>query len=451
MKHSFHGVLAGVCGAVFVLGGCATVGDDNLNAAVTVLDLKAEDYAERNFFPAVLERPWAGRPLPAHDVADEQDAGDTELIDVHVRLRQAGADAEQVPPQSYAVRMPPWQAAAPGVLNDPAGEANPIVLVVDRPGLSMTFAGEPVGGRRGSATMHDGIARITLHDSFVAAAQRIAPKLSVQQLLLLGLRDLSAEQLRGYADLDQAPGYEQVLALADHAVDPTYIAELNHAGYAFEVDELITLKAAGVPTGKAVALRQGGLIYTADQLIALHRGDVSASYALGMKDADYADTADDLIRLRAADVTTDYAAALRQREVADSPQTLLDLHTAEVTPTIIDTFKEAGYRLGAAELLVMQQAGVKADDALAFKKAGYDFSIADLLKLRRWQVPSDYVLALVSDEFTPLTADQVVDLRLRKVSPELVRSLRTPQRDATAQSTPPPGEAMTVTESPDPK
>jgi hypothetical protein len=440
-----------LCGGVLWLGGCASTGDDDLNAALTVLDLKAEDYAQRRFFPAVLERPWAGRPLPAHLATpdDEADAGSAEPIDVHVRLRQAGADPEQVPPRSHIVRMPPWQAAAPGVINDAAGEANPVVLVVDRPGLSMTFAGQPLDEKKTAAALHGGVARITLHDPFIAAAQRIEPQLSVQQLLLLGLRDLSAEQLRGYAALDQQPTYDQVIELADQSVDPAWIAELNHAGYGFSVDELIALKAAGVPTAKAVALRDGGLVYDADQLIALHEADVSAAYALGMKEAGYAESADALIRLREAGVTTAYAAAMRQREVAGDTQTLLDVHAAEVTPRIVDTYEEAGYALRAAELLILQEAGVMADDALAFKEAGYDFSLADLLKLRRWQVPGDYVLALVSDEFTPLTADQVVDLRLRKVSPELVRSLRQPQRDATAQHTDPP--TPTGAQAPEPR
>jgi len=312
--------------------------------------------------------------------------------------------------------------------------------------------GEPIGGGEGPAAMHGGVARITLHDPFIAAAQRLAPKLSVQQLLRLGLRDLSAEQVRGYAELDQQPTYQQVLALADNAVDPTWIAELNHAGYGFTIDELIALKAAGLPTAKAVALREGGLIYDAEQLIALHEADVSAEYALSMKASGYAESSDALIRLREAGVSTDDAAAMRQRGVAEDTRTLLDLHAAAVTPTIIDTFEEAGYALSAANLLVLQEAGVKAADALAFKKAGYDFSLTDLLKLRRWQVPSDYVLALVCDEFTPLTADQVVDLRLRKVSPELVRSLRQPQRDATAQSAPMlPDEPHTGTEVPEPR
>lgn len=410
--------------------GCASAPGDELDAALTVIELTAED--ERGQAPRAptLERPWAGRPIPAHLSALDDDDPE-QMTELHIQLRRKPArdQAPRPDPDRYVISMPPWHAAGDGDGNTahgtpPTPSDNPVVLSIDRPGMSVTFAGSPRSGAPGDDVMHGGIARITLHEPFVNAARQLIAEPSNRQLILLALRDLTAQQVRGYAQLEQPPGFEQVLALADAGVDAVWIAELNHAGYRFDVQELIALKTAGVPTAEAVAMRQGGLRYDADQLIALHEAGVSSGYALGLHEAGFADTSDDVIRIHSAQITADYAAAMRQRRVATDTDTLIAVHAAGVTPASVDTFEEAGYVLGASELLTLTEAGVQADDALALRRAGYGFSLDDLLKLRRWQVPTDYALSLVAEGFAPLTADQVVDLRLRKVSPELVEALR---------------------------
>ena len=50
--------------------------------------------------------------------------------------------------------------------------------------------------------------------------------------------------------------------------------------------------------------------------------------------------------------------------------------------------------------------------------------MSDLLDLARWRVPRDYTLAMVGDGYQPLSAEAVIDLHLRKVTPAMVKGLR---------------------------
>jgi hypothetical protein len=132
---------------------------------------------------------------------------------------------------------------------------------------------------------------------------------------------------------------------------------------------------------------------------------------------------------------------MRRLGVAHTDEDVLVLHQRRISPRGVAMFQQAGYMLTRDELVQVSARGVTADEAFALKNIGYDFSIDDLMKLRQWEVPTDYVIALWSDDFRPLAADQIVELRLRRITPEMVQAMR--QHNAASHET-------LATPSPDP-
>src|SRR5690606_13852112 len=106
------------------------------------------------------------------------------------------------------------------------------------------------------------------------------------------------------------------------------------------------------------------------------------------------------------------------------------LHRAAISPQAVEVFQQAGYAPDARTLIALKQAGVQPADALALREAGYDFSLRDLMLLAKWRVPASFALALASEAYQHLSADQIVNLRLRRITPEMVRLLRQRRDDA---------------------
>lgn len=407
---------AGVLMAVSLLGGCKST-PELREDRFAVIELEAADRAAANTL--ALERKWAGRPTPSRPPADGA-AAEALPLDLRLLLPADEADNAAESVDEYQMMLPAWQFM--GARTAPTPGDSPVLLVVQRPGVSIAFAGVPVEGSRDP--MMGGVARITLSPRFVEALSSIQPEPTVRQSLLLALQDVGPEDLVAYRELAQAPDYAQVMRLVDGGVDPGWAWRLNHAGYALTVEELLQLRAADVSADDAVSLRKGGFDYDADALLALRRADVPADYALGLKEAGYAESPTQIITVFEAGVTTEYAAAMRSRGVAEEAGTLIDLHHAAITAKTIDTYRLADQDPSAGELLRLHAAGVDVMDVLAYHHAGYRFTVDDLLLLARWRVPISYTLALVSDEHAALPASQIVDLRLRSVTPEMVAALR---------------------------
>ncbi len=401
--------------------GCATTrGSGRTVEALKVIELEAGDSARRSQYPMTFERKWAGQPVLL-DTADGSASRSALMVELHLRLRATGNGLARV--DDYTLRVPVNESIPRFGASEDA--AMPVLMALHRPGVSIEFKGVPLSGSgAGGQSMYGGLARITIRDDFIIAAQRIEPRPTVAQLVLLGLRGLTADQVAGYTRLPQLPTYEQIIELADAGVLPTYVRQLNTPGYSFDVKDLIAVKAAGVEIEMARKLREAGLIYDADQLIAVHQASVPTEYTLAMHRAGFAADDKALLSLHRADVPTYYAAAMRSRGLADDGPTLLSLHAAGVTADQADTYTRAGYNLGAKDLLRLLEAGVSPEDALQLKQAGYAFTIADLLMLRLAEVPADYALSMIRDGFTPLSAEKLIDLHARGVSPELADSLR---------------------------
>lgn len=364
--------------AFFAIPGCA----GRPGEAEVAFQLAPGDHEPLTEPPMTVERPWQ---------ADRMWELESTPADQTLTLRVTLESVDETG-QAMAVTVDRSRVGRP---MDPQQAGGPVVLTIDQPGASFTFAAALVGDG-GKYDDDRGVCRVAFHPGMVRAAQQLDPDPSVASLLRVALAGAEAGALLAYAALDPPPTLAEVTRLTLAGVTPRDIEVLRRGGYSFSFDEMI----------------------------ALHRRGVSVDEALGFREAGFDPSAPELISLHEAQVTPDYAAEMRQLGVATAVDHLLTLKSEGITSREIATFKRAKYDLTLDQHVVLHRSGVKAQDALTLREAGYDFTYEELLKLRKWEVPANYAVDLVDSGFAHLTSDQIVELRLRRITPEMVATLR---------------------------
>jgi hypothetical protein len=414
--------LALVIALLGVSVGCATSSGGESDLAAFVIELNDADRRPGGAASQTIERRWVSTKLWNLDAKASQPAARTLLVDFADRDRTGGP--------THEIKLTGRDIEQP----DAARSVDPdtIALAVNRPGASFNFTGMIASEADSKQKVYAGVMRVSFYDGFLEAARRAQRDPSVATLITAALRGVDANDLTRFAELDLQPSIDQIIQLVEAGASPANIQTLYDTGYRFTAAELVALTQANVRIGQAVALRRGGFDYSATQLVRLHEADVDATYAIGMKQASFADDVEQLVRLKGAAVTPAYARRVRELGVAHTVDDVIALFTHEVTPDTIAMFQASGYILTTDQLLEMKEQGVSVEGVTRMREAGYDFSREELLTLAQWDVPASFAVSLMSQAFEPLTADQIVDLHLRRVSPELVRVLRRP-RYSTAQ------------------
>ena len=404
-------VLVGVA-VLLPLAGCQSLGLGANRVTPIAIRLETGD-AARSVLPAgTVERAWLGSSLTSL-TADEGPA--RRRID----LRLTDAQGQAVRRRTLSVP----QTAVGKPASNGSDAASAVALVLDQPGASFTFT-------RGETTT-GGVVRIAFRDDFIAAASAFQPRPALDQMIEAAALGLDGDLLRRFLRLPVTLTLAHAIQLTAGDVTPEAVRRLHEAGYRLSVADLVRLQEAGVSIDAAVTLRDAGLNYSVNELIALQRAGVVPGYAIAMQATGYGGDATTVLRLHRGGVSTGYAARMRSLGVAQDADGLLRLHNANITPASVATLQQAGYDLPIDTLIALHQAGVEADDVRQLHTARYDFTPADLISLRKWQVPTAYMLALTEGGFEPLTADEIIDLHLRRITPAMVHSLRQPRRGPT--------------------
>ena len=384
--------------ALIAQAGCALFDTRPANESEITFHLEPDDVRPLSSPALTVERRWSGAEMWDLNAAPP----DRPLL-LHATLLSAGTNSE-----THVVQIERGSVAQTPIIA--AGPAAPVVLTIDQPGGSFTFAAAPVDNAE-MWEMDEGVCRIILAPDFVSSAQQLEARPSTLALLRLALLGADAPALRGYASLEPMPSLTEATRLFAARVDAEDVQDMRAAGYRLNTDDLIMLRQRGVSVESAVTYRQAG----------------------------YELTGRDLIRLHEARISPDYAAEMSRLDIARSADELLLLDRKGITPQQVATLQQAGYDVPIETVIVLHERGVKAEDALALRETGYDLSVDDLLKLQQWDVPTDFAIALWSDGFRPLTAEQMVELRLRRITPQmvqLVRQQRSVSHEALATPTP---------------
>lgn len=399
----------GCLALVVPLGGCQTLGLSGDRTTPLAIRLEPDDAAPAVLPSGTVERRWTGSSLGS---LTAEDGPDRRKIDLRL------TDTQSQVVRRRTISVPRTALGRPAAAAD--AKASPVALVLDQPGASFTFT-------RGEQTT-GGIVRIAFRNDFVTAASAFKPRPALDEMIEAAALGLDGDLLRRFLSLPVRLTLTDAVQLTAGGVTPDAVRRLDESGYRLSVADHMRLRSAAVSVNTAVTLRDAGLVYSVDELVALQDAGVPSGYPIALQATGYGGDAATVLRLHKAGVTTQYAARMRSLRIAQDADGLLRLHAANITPTQVDTLQRAGYELPIDTLIALHRAGVEAENVRQLRAARYDFTPDDLLRLAKWQVPTAYMLALTEGGYEPLTADEVIDLHLRRITPAMVHSLRQPQR-----------------------
>ncbi len=431
---------------------------------VLVVQLSPEDLQPGSMYETI-ERRWAGGPFDA----------DGQERKVRVRLtvpQPAGTSATQAGTQRATVTLSSRSTEdGPGVTDDSAavdgqgqalarltvreaelvlpasqvggldtvstdGSRLPVdhdtlsrrgLITIDRPAMTLTL----LDAAESNTDVRFGVARIRIDPDLRRAVRTLDGSPPRQTVLWLAMLGASTQDITILSSLKRQPSLEQAVRLIERGVSPEYLLAFDRGGYAFGYDAWIPLHAAKVDPQEAAALRELGYEMAPGELIAFRQAAITPESAAVFQSAGFGDDAGQVLRLVREGVDAAYAKEISSLGF-DQEVDLLRLHAAGIKPHYVQTMQRARFDPSAAEFVDIYAVGVKADDALVLHRTGYRFSLEDLKKLTRYEVPTSYASSLFDEGFTPLGAEQIVDLWLRRVTPAMVRSLRRGQGEAPA-------------------
>jgi beta-lactamase regulating signal transducer with metallopeptidase domain len=229
-------------------------------------------------------------------------------------------------------------------------------------------------------------------------------------------------------------------------------------GTPLTVDELATLRLAGVSAEYADSVRQMGFDrVSAAELIRLNRLQIDQGFVDQVRTWGFDRlTVNQLIHLKATGVTTDFVQAMEGAGLTSlTLNTLPGLKSMNVTPEFIDAMRRAGYdnlsanqliqmrqlnideqfiretqswgygRLDANQLIAARAFNVTPEYARQLKSAGLgDVPLQKMIHLKSQGVTADVVREYQSLGFTDLTADQLLRMKGTGVTPVYIRRMR---------------------------
>ncbi len=420
------GPLVAVLLVTLAMGGCAGLNQsrvDDPQLAVLLIQLDGSDH--RAAPASTLQRSWISTQL----VPPGQPLGQAHTpVELHVSLRREGAHPEQL---SHDHVLP--LDGSQFMLEVDQTRAQPITVRVDRPGGSFVFSGGKVGEQHGRA-VYGGPVVIRFQPGFREAAALLEGSVTTLDLMRASLLGLDQADLRRYAAAHVALTLSNAIELTQQKITPSDVQLLEEAGYRLAAAQLLAMRAGGVSVSDAVAFRRCGFQFNVQELIRLSKAGLTPAYALAMKSAGFGPDAQHLIELHAARIAPEYAARLRELVPGLTHAQLRQLAEAGIDPEALATLHKAGYRPSIGQMIRLHQSEVSPSDALLLRTAGYDFTLNELVTLAWKKVPTAFTISLLQDGFEPLSAEQIVTLYQRKVTPSMVRLLRQQNQEAFART-----------------
>ncbi|MEX1016487.1 MAG: hypothetical protein WDZ31_07065, partial [Phycisphaeraceae bacterium] len=420
------GPLIAMLWLTLAIGGCAGLNrsePDDPHVAVLLIQLDENDH--RAAPAAALKRSWVSTWLvpPGQPAAQARSP-----VELHIRLRREGSDPEQ-PSHEHVLPLDGSQFTFD--LDD--AQPRPITVRVDRPGGSFVFSGGNVG-EQNDRTVYGGPVVVRFHPGFQAAASSLEGSVTVLDLMRAALLGLDPADLRRYAAAHVTLTLGDAIELAQQQITASDVQLLEEVGYRLIPPQLLAMRAGGVTVSEAAAFRRGGFQLNVEDLTRLTNAGLTPAYAVAMKTAGFGHDARHLLQLHADDISPAYAARLRQLIPSLTHAQLRQLAQVGVDPEALAAFQKAGYQPSVGQIIRMHEHHVSADDVLLLREVGYDFSLNELVTLAWRDVPTGFTISLLQDGFEPLSAEQIVNLHQRDVTPAMVRLLREQDRAVLART-----------------
>lgn len=222
---------------------------------------------------------------------------------------------------------------------------------------------------------------------------------------------------------------DQLVSLKVAGVTPELVQKLSAAGIEPTVGNLTGLGHAGVTPEYIQEMNtRFGRKLTADELAQMKHLGVTPEYMEAMKAAGYGNASvDDLVSARAVGVNPDY---LRQMQAAGftklSLEDLTQLRAVGVTPEYLAELGKLGFtKLDAEDATQLRALGINAGYVRSLQEAGLkNLSTEQLTELKAVGVSADFVRQMRDAGLEPLSVDELVRLRTSGVDADFIQRLK---------------------------
>jgi beta-lactamase regulating signal transducer with metallopeptidase domain len=239
------------------------------------------------------------------------------------------------------------------------------------------------------------------HDDEDDTTRVDAQKLSVDQLISLKVAGVTPERVKEVEAMGFEPTVGNLVQLGHAGVTPEYVKEMRAAvGPNLSAEDVTQMKHLGVSMDFIRELKAAGF----DKL-----------------------SAEDLSQAAAVGVKTDFIRAMKGAGYEGlSLDDLTQMRAVGVSPEYITALKDAGYaKLPADDVVQLRALGVDGAYIRSMREAGLDkLSAEDLGQLRALGVNADFVRKMRDAGLENPTVDELVRLRASGVDDEFIRKLR---------------------------
>lgn len=307
---------------------------------------------------------------------------------------EAAAPSPVAAPAPLGLLAPPSFPAAPSASSfaaTPPAPPAPPTVTAPVPGAAPAPAPTPAPrpGARGGRDDEDDVDARTR----VGAGQ----PLSVDQLVSLKVAGVTPARVKELESMGYAPTVANLVDMGHADVTPEYAKEMSaRFGRKLEVDDLVQLRHLGVTPAYLEALKAAGFAASDPDDVSHARAvGVDEAYVRELKAAGYSGLSlEDVTQLRAVGVDPAFIQGLGQRGVSKlAADDLMQLRAVGVTPEWLDRMREAGVKTTDAEELTQLRAlGVGPDFLRELRDAGLkDLSVDELVRLRAGGVDADFI------------------------------------------------------------
>jgi hypothetical protein len=205
------------------------------------------------------------------------------------------------------------------------------------------------------------------------------------EVYLLMIANVTLDFVREVHTAGIASSLRDLLDMAGHGVNQTYVHDLARAGYRdLRAPDYVELHDHGVDARFVEELKQAGYDIPANRIVELHDHGVDSNFVRGLQ-----------------------RAGLRP-----SPQELIELHDHGVTPDLLRGLHDAGFdTLPADQIIGLHDHGVGSEFVTEAHDLGYRFTPGELIEMHDHGVDGKYLRTIRDSGMKNLTAVQIVQLR----------------------------------------
>lgn len=247
--------------------------------------------------------------------------------------------------------------------------------------------------------------------------------LTARQLLMCIIQKTDTQTLKDYQKTGIHLAGDQLWDWIRHNVSGKEVMSLKAHLKDLSASDVINLKRFGVKPDFVAKLSPKYPDYQAEDYTKIKRFGVNDSYALEVAESGHAFSSDDLIHLRRYGVSLDFLKAAHASSAVQSAEDIVNLRRHGISTQFLNELNASTSTLSVDQIIQLRNAGVSADFFLSIQKIG-GYSVDEIIQFRHRGVGIELIRAANPPDRPTLSAEAIMELKIRGVSPKSVGELR---------------------------